>query len=104
MPIPTLLNESEPPRELARDRVYSQLKEAILTGVLLPGERLDEAELRQWLQVSGTPIRQALHTLSVEGLVHSAPQSHSAVIAPRPEDAQQTLQTIGILLAGATQM
>jgi DNA-binding GntR family transcriptional regulator len=26
------------------------------------------------------------------------------VIAPRPEDAQQTLQTIGVLLAGATQL
>jgi DNA-binding GntR family transcriptional regulator len=102
MPIPDAADASGAPRELVRDRVYGRLKDAILTGVLLPGERLDEAELRRWLGVSGTPIRQALHTLSLEGLVETAPQSHSAVIAPRPEQAQETLQTIGVLLAGAT--
>lgn len=102
MPIPEVEGGSSTPRELLRDRVYGRLKDAILTGVLLPGERLDEAELRQWLGVSGSPIRQALHTLSLEGLVETAPQSHSAVIVPRPEQAQETLQTIGVLLAGAT--
>jgi DNA-binding GntR family transcriptional regulator len=104
MPIPEPASGSTVPRELVRDRVYTQVKNAILTGVLLPGERLDEAELRKWLQVSGTPIRQALHTLSLEGLVQTAPQSYSAVIAPRPEHALETLQTIGVLLAGATLM
>jgi DNA-binding GntR family transcriptional regulator len=102
MPVPAASGGSGAPRELVRDRVYAQLKDAILTGVLLPGERLDEAELRAWLGVSGTPIRQALHTLSLEGLVQTAPQSHSAVIAPRPDQALETLQTIGVLLAGAT--
>ncbi|MCI0159362.1 GntR family transcriptional regulator [Leifsonia shinshuensis] len=102
MPVPDASGRSGAPRELLRDRVYTRLKDAILTGVLLPGERLDEAELRGWLGVSGTPIRQALHTLSLEGLVQTAPQSHSAVIAPRPEQALETLQTIGVLLAGAT--
>ncbi|NEN04699.1 GntR family transcriptional regulator [Diaminobutyricibacter tongyongensis] len=104
MPIPEPAHRSESARELVRDRVYAQLRNAILTGVLLPGERLDEAELRKWLQVSGTPIRQALQTLSMEGLVHTAPQSYSAVITPRPEHALETLQTIGVLLAGATLM
>ena len=102
MPIPRSPEKTATPRELVRERVYAQLKEAILSGVLLPGERLDEAELRGWLGVSGTPIRQALHTLSLEGLVETAPQSHSAVIAPRPEEARDTLQTIGVLVTGAT--
>lgn len=104
MPIPEPGANPGSTRELVRDRVYLQLRDAILAGVLLPGERLDEGELRSWLRVSGTPIRQALHTLSVEGLVQTAPQSHSSVVAPRPEDAQPTLQTIGVLLAGATQL
>ncbi|MEY9951821.1 GntR family transcriptional regulator [Leifsonia sp. EB34] len=102
MPIPHSPEKTTGPRELLRERVYTQLKEAILSGVLLPGERLDEAALRGWLGVSGTPIRQALHTLSLEGLVETAPQSHSAVIAPRPEEALDTLQTIGVLVTGAT--
>lgn len=102
MPIPRSPEQSASPRELVRERVYAQLREAILSGVLLPGERLDEGELRAWLGVSGTPIRQALHTLSLEGLVDTAPQSHSAVIAPRPEEARDTLQTLGVLVVGAT--
>lgn len=102
MPVPRSPEKTTTPRELVRERVYAQLKDAILSGVLLPGERLDEAELRGWLGVSGTPIRQALHTLSLEGLVETAPQSHSAVIAPRPEEARDTLQTIGVLVTGAT--
>jgi len=104
MPIPHPSGDPEAARELVRDRIYLQLRDAIISGVLLPGERLDEAELRTWLQVSGTPIRQALHALSLEGLVQTAPQSHTAVVAPRPEDAEPTLQTIGVLLAGATQL
>jgi DNA-binding GntR family transcriptional regulator len=102
MPIPRSPGQAANPRELVRERVYAQLREAILSGVLLPGERLDEGALRAWLGVSGTPIRQALHTLSLEGLVETAPQSFSAVIAPRPEEALDTLQTIGVLIVGVT--
>ncbi|WP_158861831.1 GntR family transcriptional regulator [Leifsonia sp. AG29] len=101
MPVPSAL-EQPTPRELVRERVYAQLRDAILTGVLLPGERLDEGELRRWLGVSGTPIRQALHTLTLEGLVETSPQSHTAVIAPRAEEVLENLQTIGVLAVGAT--
>jgi DNA-binding GntR family transcriptional regulator len=90
------------PRILVRERVLEQLREAILAGVLLPGERLEEAALRAWLGVSATPIRQALHALSIEGLVVSAPQSHTIVAIPQPEHAVPTLQAVGVLLAGVS--
>lgn len=100
MPIPPSPHPTRAPRRLVRDRVYAQIREAILTGVLLPGERLDEAKLREWLGVSSTPIREALHTLAVEGYVDSAPQSYTAVAPPQPERARENFQTIGVLLCG----
>jgi DNA-binding GntR family transcriptional regulator len=90
------------PRILVRERVLEQLREAILTGVLLPGERLEEAALRTWLGVSATPIRQALHALAIEGLVVSAPQSHTIVAIPQSEHAVPNLQAVGVLLAGVS--
>jgi DNA-binding GntR family transcriptional regulator len=49
--------------------VLAALREAIISGVLLPGESLVVEELGEWLAVSGTPIREALAVLAGEGLV-----------------------------------
>lgn len=46
-----------------------RIREMILRGELEPGERLREVELAERLGVSRTPIRQALPTLSQEGLL-----------------------------------
>jgi len=53
----------------ASERIYNELKEAILAGRLRPGSRLVELSLASELGVSRTPIREALRRLSVEGLV-----------------------------------
>lgn len=102
MPIPSSDIDQSVPRILVRERVFEQLRQAILMGTLLPGERLDEAALRSWLGVSATPIRQALHALAVEGFVVSAPQSHTIVAVPQPEHAVFNLQAVGVLLAGVS--
>lgn len=68
--------------------------------MLLPGERLDDAELQRWLGVSRTPVRQALYALSLEGLVETAPQAYTRVVRPEPAHAVQYLQTIGVLVLG----
>jgi len=100
MPIPTTDARRGAPRQLARERVLIEIREAILQGVLQPGERLEEAALRAWLGVSATPIRQALHALMLEGLVESAPQSHTIVASPRPDRVVENMQTVGVLLLG----
>lgn len=48
---------------------YEQLKRAILSGELMPGARLREQELVDWLAISRTPIREALRNLHTEGFV-----------------------------------
>jgi DNA-binding GntR family transcriptional regulator len=49
--------------------VLATLREAIISGVLLPGETLVVDDLGEWLAVSSTPIREALAVLAGEGLV-----------------------------------
>lgn len=99
MPVPGS-SSSAPVRLLARDRAYDALKNAILTRTILPGERLDDDKLQAWLGMSKTPIRQALHALTVEGFVETVAQSHTRVVEPRVEDAVSNLQTIGVVVLG----
>lgn len=102
MPIPRPGADSSTRRTLVRERVREQIRQAILDGTLQPGERLDEASLRAWLDVSATPIRQALQALELEGLIESAPQSHTIVATPRVEMAMTNLQAVGVLLSGVS--
>lgn len=53
---------------------YVQLRDAIHNGQLHPGERIRETDLAGWLNVSRTPIREALRRLESEGLATRAPR------------------------------
>ncbi len=54
----------------AADRTspYERIKQAIMSGILTPGEPLVEVPLAEWCQVSRTPIREALTRLEQDGL------------------------------------
>jgi DNA-binding GntR family transcriptional regulator len=52
---------------------YRAIKDAILRGVLEPRERLIEERIGADLQLSRTPIREALAILEHEGLIESVP-------------------------------
>jgi DNA-binding GntR family transcriptional regulator len=54
---------------LKRDEVASLLREAILSGELLPGERIVELQLARELGTSQTPVREALVSLEKAGLI-----------------------------------
>ena len=56
-------------RQTLREQVLRILREEILTGVFEPGERLSEPELAKRLDVSLTPVREALGDLAASGLV-----------------------------------
>ncbi len=51
------------------EEVYRRLKQAVVDGDLAPGSRLIERGLAEQLQVSRTPVREALKALMAEGLV-----------------------------------
>ncbi|HEY1457765.1 MAG TPA: GntR family transcriptional regulator [Solirubrobacteraceae bacterium] len=57
-----------------RGRVYSLLRDAIVSSEFHPGQRLSEADLAKRLGVSRTPIREALVRLRDDRLVEIVPQ------------------------------
>lgn len=60
--------EVTPPLALP-DRIYAALKHRILTCAMIPGSRIIEKELCAEMQVSRTPLREALNRLALEDLV-----------------------------------
>lgn len=55
------------------ERVYDTLKRRLLSGALMPGEKLEPAVLADELNSSVTPVRDALHRLTGERLVETRP-------------------------------
>ncbi len=56
-----------------REQVYEQLREAILERGLKPGDHVQERELTHLLNISRTPLREALGLLERDGLVRHYP-------------------------------
>ncbi len=75
-----------------RDIVSNTLREGILTGELKPGERLMEIHLAKKLDVSRTPIREAIRMLELEGLVTMIPRKGAEVAKISEEDIRDVLE------------
>lgn len=65
--------------ETLGEQAYFAIRSAISSGVLKPGERLTERDLARRLQVSPTPVREALRQLEQEGLVVRTPTREVSV-------------------------
>lgn len=57
-----------------RERAYMYLKDLILGGEYKPGDRLIEREVASKLNISRTPIREALFRLESQGFVKTVPR------------------------------
>jgi DNA-binding GntR family transcriptional regulator len=75
--------------QLLTDRVGERLRQAIFEGELKLGEQVSEAQLAQRLQVSKTPVREALLRLKGEGLVEIHPQRGTFVFRLEPDQVGQ---------------
>jgi DNA-binding GntR family transcriptional regulator len=63
------------------EQVTAELRRAILSGSLAPGQEFSLREIAGMLQVSFIPVRDALRSLESEGLVITRP-GRSAMVAP----------------------
>ena len=72
-----------------RQQVYQALKQIILKGDLASGERVIETKLAEQLQVSRTPIREAIGQLKREQLIVSKPNGGFRVATLSIIDAAQ---------------
>ncbi|WP_036567222.1 GntR family transcriptional regulator [Nocardia sp. BMG51109] len=64
-----------------REQVYRYLRQQITSGELGGGIRLTEEQLAEQLNVSRTPIREALQRLTSEGLVERVRRGQLVVVA-----------------------
>lgn len=71
--------------EPLREQVYAVLRRAILTGHLQPGDAVAEGYVAEQLNVSRTPVREALRMLSTEGLVAIVPRRGAFVAGIKSE-------------------
>ena len=79
------------------ERAYAQIKQLIFDFHLLPGDRFSEADLTQRVQVSRTPLRQALQRLQREGFLLVFPKSGWQV-APLNFESFDELYDLRLLL------
>lgn len=68
-----IVNISKDAGSLA-DQAYDKIKKRIFDFDLMPGDRLSESDLAQQINVSRTPLRQALQRLQHEGFVDAIPK------------------------------
>lgn len=91
-----------PPLKTERSRadtVYENLLEAINTGRLSPGARLRENEIALWLDVSRTPVREALRRLESEDIITR--NERGLVVSQLDERQIHELYAIREVLEGA---
>src|SRR5688572_9307131 len=79
------------------DEVASQLRDRIFAGELMPGSFLDEAALAEELQISRTPLREALKVLTAEGIVRHEPRRGCFVNEVTERDLDEIFPVIGLL-------
>ncbi|MEH6455885.1 MAG: GntR family transcriptional regulator [Cocleimonas sp.] len=61
------------------DKLISQITQDISSGVLRPGDQLEEADLADRFQVSRTPIREAIRAMVSDGLLETRPRKGAFV-------------------------
>lgn len=72
------------PRMSKAEQISEKLADAIVSGEILPGERLEEGPLALRFGASRTPVREALRLLESLGLVRR--QTHRGVIAAKASE------------------
>jgi DNA-binding GntR family transcriptional regulator len=75
-------------RWTAADHVHEVLEQMVIAGQLKPGDRLTELSLAAQLQVSRTPLRQALQRLVSKGWIERSPNGAIYVVDVSEEEIE----------------
>lgn len=82
------------PRQVLHQEVAVRLRQRIVEGQLAPGAKLNERELAELLNVSRTPLREAIRMLAAEGLVELLPNRGAVVAQMSAQDVADTFEVI----------
>lgn len=75
----------------------TKIREMIRKGELVVGQKVAEAGLCEQLGISRTPLREALRSLSSEGLVRLVPNRGAFVTQPSAAEIRELFGVMGIL-------
>lgn len=79
------------------DRVYQQIRDMILTGQLVSGQKLVQEDLAAQLGVSRTPLRSAIAKLSHENFVQMTSRSEAFVAEFGPDQIADLFEVRAVL-------
>ncbi|TWU08102.1 GntR family transcriptional regulator [Stieleria varia] len=79
------------------EQVYESLVEMIVLGKLTPGQSVSEVELARTLNVSRTPVHEAVKQLVKDGLIVQAANRRPVVVSFGPEDVRDVYEMRRIL-------
>lgn len=72
-----------------RDQVRDDLRQRIVTGALVPGQRIVERDIAQQLGVSRLPVREAIRMLEAEHVVEMIPRRGVVVRRLKKRDVEE---------------
>jgi DNA-binding GntR family transcriptional regulator len=96
--------ETKPAAATEVERAIRFLREAILRGDYEPGERLPQKDLTEQLDMSPTPIREALRILEAQGLLERVPYKGAYVAEVSPDESEEISVIRSALEGLATKM
>lgn len=86
------------------DEIAGYIRDLVLTGALKPGEKIDQDAVSQALDVSRSPIREALVVLGQEGLLDITPRRGAFVARLTPEDIVDHYELFGVVSGRAASL
>lgn len=92
-----------PTRRSLVDEAYATLRRRICDGDLPPGHQMLEEEAAQQLQMSRTPVREALIRLEREGLVRFVPRRGVQIVPLSARDLREINELLSCLEATAAE-
>lgn len=82
------------PRSALHEQVAYRLRELLVEGGIAPGAKLNERELSERLNVSRTPLREAIKMLAAEGLVELLPNRGAVAVSLSEQDVLHTFEVM----------
>ena len=87
------------PRAALHEQVANRLRQMLVENRIAPGAKLNERELSEVLNVSRTPLREAIKMLAAEGLVELLPNRGSIAVELNEADVLNTFEVMAGLEA-----
>jgi DNA-binding GntR family transcriptional regulator len=85
------------PRNSLTDQAYNRLKKEIMENRMPPGFQAFEQDLANMLNMSRTPVREALVRLQNEGLIELKPRRGMRVLPLRPSDMREIYEVLNAI-------